>query len=156
MVNKGFIIQHRARVVSPHSHYDVPSTKHVVVFRICAQMMTQWWRSLASHYAPSETRADLGRKKFCAICLKQHRDGLSWAGETGLSPACAHCGSPGRRCPADMSNWIRKITKINNFHPCQPGQQPIFTITRKSVNQNYYRQAPIRNRNHTAFTNYID
>ena len=26
----------------------------------------------------------------------------------------------------------------------------------RGVFQNYYRQAPIRNRNHTAFTNYID
>ena len=27
------------------------------------------------HYAPSDTRGDLDRKKFCAICLKQQRDG---------------------------------------------------------------------------------
>ena len=27
------------------------------------------------HYAPSDTRGDADRKKFCAICLKQQRDG---------------------------------------------------------------------------------
>ena len=45
------------------------------------------------HYAPSDTRGDTDRKKFCAICLKQQRDGereRAVSGTPGLELPCGH------------------------------------------------------------------
>ena len=75
----------------------------------------------------------------------------SWCNLFKTTRALVAGGSP-VSTPRSCCNWIRKITKINNFQPANRAGRPIFTIARKSVNQNYYRQAPIRNWNLTALT----
>ena len=55
--------------------------------------------NIPSHYAPSDTRGDLDRKKFCAICLKQQRNSAErererakadWVRHPGAGLACGH------------------------------------------------------------------
>ena len=77
--------------------------------------------NIPSHYAPSDTRGDLDRKKFLCNLFKTTTEQCRER-ELKLTGS----GTPGLGWPADMSNWIRKITKINNFHPSQPGQQSNF------------------------------